>query len=352
MSIQINAINFPDETVRRYIQKKIANGSDILTDEMLATSSLYLSSDTDVFTLEEVLSKPLFTNLKGIEYFSNIRMLQIWSNYPTVWVYSKNLPEPITFNYNFPKLEELTIIGSNILSINFEKISNLRLLILHDNPFLENVNLTSLTNLDYLTLSGNNIKTLDLTHNSKLDENHCYLISHIRGYGITKTNNKSYPYEFDFRQIMNSNEISNIIQDSVTGKNGYYGTQVELEEFTLLSSFNNGIAKFKEMPSTIHYQYTVENSVNFDTILTGYIFLEPFIHTPERIYTVKKGKNKRISVECVSSVGTILMPSLPLQWSIVEGELPPNFSLKPFQATVNASNYTERQNVKIYISNY
>ena len=129
-SVTLNSTNFPDVSFRSYISEltKVAVGSAIPDNKIEAITTI------------DVRGKQI-SNLKGIEHFTSIKVLNCGNNQLTTLDLTKNVA-----------LEEIWCHKNNLTSIN----------------------ITKNTALKYLYCFENSLSTINVTQNTKLLELKCY----------------------------------------------------------------------------------------------------------------------------------------------------------------------------------
>ena len=163
--VQINKTNFPDETFRTYVQRFDKNKDGVLSSDEIAA----------VKTMTEVPAG--VKDCKGIAYFT--------------------------------ALEELSLGGTSISSLNLSSNKNLRTLDVNC-TLISELNLSSLTKLQSLILFGcSSLKSLDVSKCTDL------LLLDVSNSGLTSlnvTNNKNLSYLSISRTAISSINLSNNTQ--------------------------------------------------------------------------------------------------------------------------------------------
>lgn len=170
--VMINSTNFPDAVFRNYLLSLFPAG--------------YLTSyDIDNLTSLNVANKGI-ANLKGIEFFSELKELRCWSNSFT----------SLDLNSN----TELTYLdcapNSNLTSLDVWDCSKLQTLICYstkitsllavNKPYLTKINCSNCTSLKSLYCYNNNLTTLNVSGCTALENLQCYYndnLAEITGLG-------------------------------------------------------------------------------------------------------------------------------------------------------------------------
>ena len=151
MSVAINATNFPDENFRSYVQKTVMGSSSATT-----LTDAKIQSRTSI----DVTNKKI-ANLKGIEHFTALTILDCAQNQLTTLDVSKNTA--------------LTSLGCGANQLTTLDVSkNTKLTILHcgDNQ-LRTLDVSKNTALTILNCSLNQLRTLDISKNIALTSLSC-----------------------------------------------------------------------------------------------------------------------------------------------------------------------------------
>ncbi len=171
--VAINGINFPDETFRNYVKTTTTintNGDDALTqDELVAVT---------VINVEE----KGIANLKGIEYFTELKKLYCNKNRLTALDLSKNTNLE-TLNCQVNKLTSLDLsentnlttldcMANQLTSLDLSENKNLENLFCRDNQ-LTTLDLKNNKNLTTLNCMANKLTSLDLSENKNLTTLNC-----------------------------------------------------------------------------------------------------------------------------------------------------------------------------------
>lgn len=144
--IPIDEKHFPDDAFRTILRSDY--GEKLSDNEIKETDQLRLSS-------EEI------KDLKGIEYFTNLKVLWCSFNDLTSLNVSNNL-----------ELTELYCDYNKLSTINLSKNTKLKILHCFDNEIVE-LDLRQNTELNKLKCSGNKLTALDLSKNKNLTELNC-----------------------------------------------------------------------------------------------------------------------------------------------------------------------------------
>ena len=152
--VKINEITFPDSNFRDWVLSQEYGADGVLTNE-------------EVETIESLnISRLEIHDLKGIEYFTALKVLNCMTNKLTSLDLSKNTA-----------LEKLECNGNRLTTINLLENKELRFLncggVSYGNQ-LTSLDVSNCTELDTLACAGNPLKTLDVSKNTKLICLECY----------------------------------------------------------------------------------------------------------------------------------------------------------------------------------
>ena len=148
-SVVINEETFPDEDFRSVIANMPEGKDGVLTDEEInSITNLTISS-----------SQPKPTNLKGIEYLKDLKVLDCW--------YCFLLTE-LDLSAN-TALEFVRMEFVLLESLNVSGLSSLRHLLCH-NSFLSKLDVSTCSSLQYLSVLDGCLIELDLSNNINLKE--------------------------------------------------------------------------------------------------------------------------------------------------------------------------------------
>ena len=170
--IAINEKNFPDENFRDYVARKWDKNQDKYFSPSEIANAKWISCDN-----KEI------SNLKGIEFFTNIWLLECYYNNLTTidLSHNKNLSY---INCHHNQLNELDVSGLPLLetfycghnalpSIDVSKNEKLEDFDCQDNH-LDTLNVSQNKELVKLSCGTNNLTELDVSENKKLKELSCY----------------------------------------------------------------------------------------------------------------------------------------------------------------------------------
>ena len=143
--VEINATNFPDATFRTYVSTEFDENND-------ATLS---QEELDAVTNIDVRSKGI-TTLKGVEHFTNLRLLHCGSNQLTSLNVSQNT-----------RLENLYCSENQLIALDVSQNPNLEVLVCYKNQ-LTTLDVSQNTDLTDLDCSENKLTSLDCTNNVSL----------------------------------------------------------------------------------------------------------------------------------------------------------------------------------------
>ena len=204
--VEINSTNFPNDTFREIVKTLDTNNDDVLTYiERSKLRYLNLSkpdennSDADQTYADDKYRQ--IDNFKGIEYFTNLRNVNISGNTAVtsidlssctkltdfagaeclnlekavlpegvkeVYIYISGLKEFDAAKY--PKLEVLKIFSTQVTSVDVSKNPNLRELDLAMDKLTSGIDVTNCPELTYLNVHRTGIGKLDVSKNAKLEE--------------------------------------------------------------------------------------------------------------------------------------------------------------------------------------
>ena len=162
--LAIDETNFPDANFRNYVLASFdSNGDEKLDDEEIANVKyIYAPSKT-------------ISNLKGIEYFTELKELDCGNNQLTSLdvskntklvklICSKNALTSLNTSHN-PLLKKLDIYNNKITSIDVSQNTELETLYIGRNP-IETLNVINNVKLMELQSELNNLTSIDLSNNS------------------------------------------------------------------------------------------------------------------------------------------------------------------------------------------
>ncbi len=149
-TVRLDSINFPDANFRNYVFQDIDKNQDSI-----------LSAD-EMDAVKEILCPPWdFADLKGIEYFKNLKILYCSYNELTTLDVSKNTA-----------LEELYCDSNELTSLNVSGNKALKLLTLGNNK-LTSLDVSENAALEELDCSDNELTSLDVSENTELTNLDC-----------------------------------------------------------------------------------------------------------------------------------------------------------------------------------
>lgn len=154
--VVFNATNFPDANFRQYLKDRFSNKG--FTAEGVTISAANLNSITEIS-----ISYNNIANFKGLEYFTELRILSSFMN--------KQLTE-LDVSKN-TKLEELSCASNALTSLNISKNNALKKIDCMNNQ-LENLDVSQCISLEVLICHKNQLTTLDVSKCTKLRELECY----------------------------------------------------------------------------------------------------------------------------------------------------------------------------------
>lgn len=203
--VEINPANFPNDTFREIVKTLDTNNDDVLTYiERSKLRYLNLSkpdeNDTEADKTYADDKYRQIDNFKGIEYFTNLRGVNIDGNTAVtsidlssctkindfvgancpklekavlpegvkeVYIYISGLKEFDATKY--PKLEVLLIFNTQVTSVDVSKNPNLRALDLGNDKLTSDVDISNCPELTELSVNSTGIKKLDVSKNKKLE---------------------------------------------------------------------------------------------------------------------------------------------------------------------------------------
>ena len=163
--ITIDVTHFPDKTFRAYLTSQPYGEDGVLTaDELTEVTELLLNNKG-------------IKNLKGIEHFTSLSVLECDSNQLSSLDISKNTNlARLECSFNKltkldvsqnPALDWLSCYNNQLTSLDVSSNAKLRIFIFRNNK-LTSIDLTNNTKLQYLDCWGNQLPSLDVTQNTAL----------------------------------------------------------------------------------------------------------------------------------------------------------------------------------------
>ena len=170
--IAINEKNFPDENFRDYVAEEWDKNHDKYFSPSEIANAKWISCDN-----KEI------SNLKGIEFFTNIWLLECYyNNLKTIDLSHNKKLSYINCIYNkleeldvseLPLLEKFACDGNKLQSIDVSENKKLKDFSCKENS-LGTLNVSQNTELERLVCGHNNLTELDVRENKKLKELSCY----------------------------------------------------------------------------------------------------------------------------------------------------------------------------------
>lgn len=170
--IAINEKNFPDENFRDYVAEEWDKNHDKYFSPSEIASAKWISCDN-----KEI------SNLKGIEFFTNIWLLECYyNNLKTIDLSHNKKLSYINCIYNkleeldvseLPLLEKFACDGNKLQSIDVSENKKLKDFSCKENS-LGTLNVSQNTELERLVCGHNNLTELDVSENKKLKQLWCY----------------------------------------------------------------------------------------------------------------------------------------------------------------------------------
>ena len=169
--IEINETNFPDSKFRQYV----LDNFDTVKDEKLTSSEISAVTTIDI-------SSRYFSDLKGIEFFSELKELWCPSNSLVSLNLSKNKKlEKVSCHWNeltslnvsgLSSLTQLNCMGNQLTKLDISGCTSLVEFCCLDNQ-ISSLNLKNNTKLEILECQENNLSELNLTKNTALKRVEC-----------------------------------------------------------------------------------------------------------------------------------------------------------------------------------
>lgn len=203
--VSLNETNFPNATFREFVERKCdVDGDKLLTPAELGKVEDINLSKPDKNNSDQTYADDKYRqidNFKGIEYFTNLRGVNIDGNTAVtsidlssctkltdfvgancpklekavlpegvkeVYIYVSGLKEFDAAKY--PKLEILKIFSTQVTSVDVSKNPNLKELDLADDKLTSGIDVTNCPELTYLNVNRTGISKLDVSKNAKLEE--------------------------------------------------------------------------------------------------------------------------------------------------------------------------------------
>lgn len=253
-NVTVNEANFPDKNFRDFVSSTYDTDSDgSLSPEERSTTIMSLTNND-------------ITNLKGIEYFTNIKVLRC-GNIKLEKLDVSALTELTSLTCMGNKLTELNLYENNKLqTLNCAKNELTKLVLLSDSLTrldcyvnkLESLDLSLVSNLQRLRCDQNELKSLDLSQNGALTSLNC-TVNHLTSLDLSRntkltdvTNamigNQSVSLKADFDGSMivipftnhgldSTNYISSTLEDYGDGSGFNYDSFIAYDVFEI----DNGI---------------------------------------------------------------------------------------------------------------
>lgn len=203
--VSLDETNFPNATFREFVERKCdVDGDKLLTPAELGKVEDINLSKPDKNNSDQTYADDKYRqidNFKGIEYFTNLRGVNIGGNTAVtsidlssctkltdfvgancpklekavlpegvkeVYIYISGLKEFDAAKY--PKLEILKIFNTQVTSIDVSKNPNLKELDLDNDKLTSGIDVTNCPELTYLNVNRTGIGKLDVSKNTKLEE--------------------------------------------------------------------------------------------------------------------------------------------------------------------------------------
>lgn len=219
--VSLDETNFPNATFREFVERKCdVDGDKFLTPAELGNVEDINFSKPDKNNSDQTYADDKYRqidNFKGIEYFTNLRSVNIGGNTAVtsidlssctkltdfvgancpklekavlpegvkeVYIYISGLKEFDAAKY--PKLEILKIFNTQVTSIDVSKNPNLKELDLADDKLTSGIDVTNCPELTYLNVNRTGIGKLDVSKNTKLEKLYIAVNDGIELVGLDK----------------------------------------------------------------------------------------------------------------------------------------------------------------------
>lgn len=219
--VSLNETNFPNATFREFVERKCdVDGDKLLTPAELGKVEDINLSKPDKNNSDQTYADDKYRqidNFKGIEYFTNLRGVNIGGNTAVtsidlssctkltdfvgancpklekavlpegvkeVYIYISGLKEFDAAKY--PKLEVLKIFSTQVTSVDVSKNPNLKELDLANDKLTSGIDVTNCPELTYLNVHRTGIGKLDVSKNAKLEELYIAVNDGIELVGLDK----------------------------------------------------------------------------------------------------------------------------------------------------------------------
>ncbi|MCQ2533794.1 MAG: DUF4214 domain-containing protein [Clostridia bacterium] len=170
----INEKNFPDSVFRKYVHDncQIGTPDDILTEEEIANINFInlgiKSDDTNPSKITDLTGIEYFTFLCSLEaYNNNISSIDLSSNTELYYLDLSGNPIKTLDVSSLSELFTLNCYNTKLTGIDLSKNSKLEFLDL-TNTSIRNIDLSNLTKLSQLVINDSELTTLDISKNSNL----------------------------------------------------------------------------------------------------------------------------------------------------------------------------------------
>ena len=185
--VELSAENFPDENFRNAIAYMYdTNGDGFLSESERNTESMIVSGIIEMYAFENDLDEDSLTvdNLKGVEYFENLKSLRCSSvgNIETLNLAGLDELETLACNdlglksinlSNDRALKVINACSNEFEELDFRENINLERIHCYDNENLISINVSGLTKLVDFRCDNCKIETLDLSTNTSLEQLNC-----------------------------------------------------------------------------------------------------------------------------------------------------------------------------------
>lgn len=178
--IHVDEAHFPDAVFRNYVNKNIAGGDNVLTQEEAEKITDFGSN----------LKGLGIKDLTGLKYFTKLQTLYCQDN-PGI--------TSIDLSGN-PELRELNITGCKVTNLDFSHNPNMTYINCAEMTTLTRINVSACTNLQYLFVANNPLTSLDVKSNTKLKQLSIYKTK-ITSIDISQNTALSMLYAFGNPQL-------------------------------------------------------------------------------------------------------------------------------------------------------
>ena len=179
--VKISKVNFPDNTLRKIVKAYDKNKNNRLEskeikkiqcigksrEKMYNERSGYEVDDVSADSLDDLLASEYIRNLKGIQYLTSLKVLNVYGLNMKKLNLSKNKKLEFVRVLSYVTYFAAGEDGVKLKSINVRNLKKLRVLDVRKHD-LKNINLESNKNLRVLYCPDNGLKSINLSKNKKL----------------------------------------------------------------------------------------------------------------------------------------------------------------------------------------